>query len=444
MATNFNGIYGIGKGGAQVFGANPALEQLERQNFEEQKRKQREDAELNAEMQRVNYDGARQEDIPILIEGFNDVKKTFAELRQAKNAQERIQLASQLQDKKAKFTQMVGASKQAIKGIGEIDKLRLTKADELSDDFGEGLKALKGTSTFDKEFQAKVENLTNNAFRPKFDEEKYFKEKTRLFVEKVPESGIQIRTIPGIGKQAYTTSGDKLNKQAFVQGILSDAAIDKGLRYTIKQKFPDMPLSEAAILYANQFADLAEQQYGVKEKVVMSKADKDNSMTDYQRRSLALREAGGGSGNPSDYDVIEKTFYTKSTTDPNTGVKSESKPILPFSKYVAVNPVAFGLPQLESAYDISSGKNISKKALPAIEITGIGYTTVKGGKQALKVTLVDKDGKEYMINPNDVPVKTRMDKGYQAALKALGGAPSQPVQPRPQAKPSGKKTIKGF
>ena len=157
--------------------------------------------------------------------------------------------------------------------------------------------------------------------------------------------------------------------------------------------------------------------------------NRDQQIQEENLRLAKAREArlaagdGDGSGNSGNYNVIQKTFYTKGKYNPDTKEREGVKPILPFDKYVAVNPVAFGLPQLESAYDISDGKNISKKALPSIEITGMGYTTVKGGKKQLKVTLVDKDGKEYMINPSDVPVKTRMDKGYQAALKAVGAPP---------------------
>lgn len=459
--ADWSNIYGIGRGSAQVWGANPALEQLERQNYEEQKRREKENAELNAEMQRVNYDGARQEDIPVLIEGFNDVKKTFAELRNARNAQERIQLASQFADKKAKFTQMVGASKAAIKGIGEIDKLRLTKADELADDFGDRLKTLKGTSTFDKEFQTRIEQLTNNAFRPEFDEAKYAADRAKMFVSKVPESAIQTRTIPGIGKQAFTTSGDKLNKEAFAKAIITDAVDNKGLQYTIKKTFPDMPISQATVLYANQLADIASQQYGVKEKVVMSKSERDNSMTEYQRRSLALREAGAGSsGGGADVPQDLVLYYGKGGKESVTGkgVVKIAKPSQSFQGsriYDLYNNKYVDIKEAASKFEIATLGNypVAKERLrlpngDIIEKGGlVGDNFAKGRPDLVKwepKLLVTADGIDYLADPKYMPKNrlTKKDEGIISTFKPIANKPTESKPSKPQ--PSGKKTIKGF
>lgn len=131
--------------------------------------------------------------------------------------------------------------------------------------------------------------------------------------------------------------------------------------------------------------------------------------------------SGGDSVSPAQFTVTQKEFRKPVKTD-GSGGESVAK----FDKFVSVNPTAFGTSQLKSAYDVRKGKNVSMPAAGSVELTGIGYTTVKGGGKQLKASIVDKDGREYFVNVSDLPLKLRNDKYYKSARQALGTAPSTP------------------
>lgn len=427
--VNWSSVFGINKGGAQVWQGNKGLEYLEQQNYAEQKRKQKEDAELTAELASVNYNGARDEDVPVLIDGYNDIKKTFAQYRQAKNSKERIQLANEIESKKAKFTQMVGASKAAIKTIGEFDKLRLNKADDLADDYVENLKGVKGTSTFDTTFQDKVEKLTANPFIPKFDETKYFTEATKPFVEKVPQSAPILRTT-ALGKQLVETKGERFNKKGFIERVIQDAAKNKGMLSTIKGYYPDANIKDAVLDYATKLADQAEKQYVIENKVVQSQ----NNPTAIELERLRIaqsREAreNGKGGDASTVAITPKVFMT-SEFDVNTG-KTTSREGARFEKFGTVNPVAFKTPQLPSIYDVKKGKNVPNKVLDKPSVTGVGYALVKGNKYQLKASVIDGNGDEFIVNYNELPLKAKEDKFLKEVVGRLGSAPQ--AKPKPQS-----------
>lgn len=403
--ANWNSIYGIGKGSAQVWQGNRALDQMERQFALDQRQKQQEDAALSADMARVNYNGARKEDLSTLIEGFGKVKSAFANVRAARSATDRINATNEYADQKAQFTQQLAESKQAIKGLGELQKLRLSKADELADDFMDRYKKLSSTSTFDASFGTQSEELVANAFRPQFDEEKYFKAKTPLFVEKVEPGEVKERVIPGFGKQAYTMSGEKFNKEAFIDDIVKTASTNKGMAYMIQKTYPEDKLSDAVAKYAMNRAELESKNYGLKETVQMEVAN-EKPMTAYQRATLALRMAeanpvGGGE------DAQDLPLYHDeggSAVSTGYGAVSISIPNKSFhgsKAYDLLTNKTISMVEPAAKYAVASVGNYNFTTKPVV-VTG-----KDGKKTTLPVGTLVQD-KFANSNPNSVELRPKL------------------------------------
>lgn len=429
--SRFSGIYGIGQGMAQVFGDNSVLRQLEQNELITAKRRQKEDADLNADLSKVNYNGARKEDLPVLVEGYDEVKQSFAKYRNARTNKERIEAGAEYDQKKAEFTQKVAASKTAIQGIGEVDKLRLTKPDDLADDFSDRFKKLNSTSTFDPNFQKYSEDLISKAFRPKFDEEKYFKEKTPLFVQKVEAGEVKTRNIPGFGKQAYTESGTMLNRDQFVKNIYKEAVSNKGLLATIKGYYPQDTITDAVFKYSNQRADMAEQQHGLKETIqmeVQNEKPKTAHQKEMERLGWArLAKSGSDDVAESDYEVERVELLSNIKNDANDNPIKGSQTKIVFDKSIKVRSPNFPSTQIAEAYSISQGKTVTvtdTDDLQDLKLVRIGWTPAKSGGYKLKAVLAGKNG-QYITDEGEIPIDVRKSKAYGTAKRALGEAPGQ-------------------
>jgi hypothetical protein len=171
---------------------------------------------------------------------------------------------------------------------------------------------------------------------------------------------------------------------------------------------------------------------------------------DISRRRLALAEAnasGGGDGINAEIVVRPKNFIGKklpliykSTGKPvfnegGTTQKSGGSMVTSeFPVYSAVNPTAFAMSQVDSAFDIDKGVNRGLEA-GTYKLTGIGYNIVKGGKTQLRATIMDEDNNEYVINPSNLPADIRGDKYYKKVIKAVEDEwAASNVQPKQKVK----------
>lgn len=146
-------------------------------------------------------------------------------------------------------------------------------------------------------------------------------------------------------------------------------------------------------------------------------------MTEYQKRSLALRAqtqrrlASGKTTENIDVIPSAKNFYTL----PDKDNDNKQKLVATVEDYIPVNPVSIGMGQVQNAYDIQSGKNVILPAKGSLEVIGAGHWPVKGGGKELRVIVTDKDGNEYAINERHVPVQTKAKKEYRAVIDKLKG-----------------------
>jgi len=423
MAVNWNAIYGINKSDAQVWQGNRGLEYLEQQDIAEQKRRQKEDAELANELGKINYDGAKPEDLPALLEVYNGIKQKSLAHSQAKTDAERIQLAHDTLAEKAKLSQMTAISKQNGQLDAEYAKLPLTKPDEIADGYVEMYKTFRGKSSFDPERTTLGENILKNGLRPKFDELKFIKEIAPLSVDKVQSE--QKERTTSFGKQSYVTEGESFNPKTLTKLITRQAAEDRGLREHIKKLYPDMKVTEATLAYSNQLASELAPQYIVKDRVTGSKNNPDP------------RRSGDGDGD-NDYSgnvqIVPKTFYTKGQYNSTTGQRDGVKPAAEFAKFATTNPVAITTAQIDNLYDVGTGKNIRSKAIEGAKVTGVGWGLTSSGEYQLRASIVDKDSKEYILRMKDVPLKAKEDKYMKSIISSLGNPPER--KPKAGANPT--------
>lgn len=106
------------------------------------------------------------------------------------------------------------------------------------------------------------------------------------------------------------------------------------------------------------------------------------------------------------------------------------KKVLDFSKFVSVNPEQFSMPQLGKRLNISSGIYEEFKPSGNVEIVGVGTRT---GSNAYNVVVKDKDGVEYMVTEQDLPLGIRNNKIYKAARASV--YVPRATQPTPSPKP---------
>lgn len=437
-------LFGIGKGYSQVWQGNKGLEMLAQQDFAARKKKQQDDAELQAEVAKINYDGAKNEDVPHLIDSYSNIKKKYAEYRQATNPKDRIKLYTEIQDEKANFGQRLALSKQNVQLDGEYGKLAITKSDEIADDYHDKFKRFKSLSSFDPERIKLGEDLLKNGLKPKFDEDKYFNEKSKMYVEKVEAGTPRIVKSP-FGQQSVVYDGEKFNAQGFANQVLNDLKNDRGMRATVAKMYPptDDPkeIAKNQIDYANRLANLGVKQHVVTDKVTGSRNDP--SWIEIERLNLARQNAANkGNGQDASQVIIgPKAFRRENKKDP----MKQGDVTLEFTSYGAVNPMDFDSSQLESIYDITAGKNTNAVAFKGGSITGVGYARAKGGTPRLMATLVDKDGFESAIDYKDIPLKQREDKFFKAVVGRLKKPQSVQAKtaPNPQNRPEKTPTFKG-
>src|SRR5690606_27762677 len=133
-------------------------------------RRQKEDAELADEVSKINYDAARTQDLPEILNRYGKIKNIFTKIRGTQNTMDRIKLQAELNQEKAELTRGVNMSKQAARQLGDLGKLRLTNPNEISDDFTPKYRTLNSLSVFDPKFATLAEETASTALIPKFDQ----------------------------------------------------------------------------------------------------------------------------------------------------------------------------------------------------------------------------------------------------------------------------------
>lgn len=144
-------------------------------------------------------------------------------------------------------------------------------------------------------------------------------------------------------------------------------------------------------------------------------------------RPRAPRAAeGGGPGIPSNYTVETDTYlYTNpKKNDLEEPIKGSEKKSLRMAKSVGFDTDYFSLIDAP-AFDIDKQDKNAKVSGNFI-VGKLAYVPIDGGGYGLRAIVVNSDGeKRYAVKPSVLPIGIRKSKNYDAALKALGEAPTK-------------------
>lgn len=230
--TNY---FGIGKGAAQVFRGNPALDDLKQEIAQNQKEKQQQVAQLNAQIAKINFGGAHDKDLPILQQGYNDVLNKFAQLRSTNNPMERSVLQNQMQQQQQALLYQAALSKENHENLVKTADKQNDPNAQLADNFHAGIQPLFDNPTLTPDFQNKFDAFRQNMHDPKVD---------MLSIGKklLDNSTVPVKTTFAPGRLGnanvmYETSGKQLDDNKLATNVALEMKGDKAYRNKILSEF---------------------------------------------------------------------------------------------------------------------------------------------------------------------------------------------------------------
>lgn len=386
-------LFGMGRGSAQIWGQNRSLAMLQQQMQQDQLRRQKEDAEIADQVGKINYDAARTEDLPEILNRYGKIKNIFTQIRGTQNAMDRIKLQAQLNQEKAELSRGVNLSKQAARQLGDLGKLRLTNPDEISDDFTPKYKTLNSLSVFDPKFTTLAEETAATALVPKFDELATMKKIADASVKKIPQSDIKSQKVGG-GTSYYREAGQLLDKDAFATNIASEVAKSKGMQNQVKRLYPDLPFVDAVKAYTDDRYNGMKGAYEEMKKTGASVVKPDNWMQKalFQDQLIRKRKADGITGGEDDTPA---TFWQNTINDaidekPNSGEFMFDS--------IAANVLEKGQ-NMDGRIKLNKNSN-GTITVTVPKITKSDISATSSGKVENKITQI-KPEKKFTYNPKD-------------------------------------------
>lgn len=419
---------GIGVGEAQIYDTSGSMNTYARLMQRQQAQRQAEQKALQEQLAKVKTDGLRDKDKTIFLEKYEKAKDLFRQSLSAKGRQ-KMELQAQMDQELLGADDIGNRSREFKKVQHEIGTkfLDLNFADSFEDGaakrwmdndnydinderlikdptvFKRVVDMSKVTDVLDKARKRLLDNTTNESFS---DGGRYQmgKEKGNIVIH-------TRRVAPE--KQAHELLGL----------IQTDRSVKAAVRNNPKyaELYQQMTPEEADV---QAIQDMVKTDPWVRSEKKQNKDDHfgEPTWSDLHGSYSDRHPKADGSLTPANFEIqYNKNFnYEKSQkVNGKTMYETVTNPNATFQKYVRADPPAFALPQIESAYNIATGKNEKMPANSSVKLTGFGYVKTKASKPELKATIVDSDGSEYSINMVDLPVETRNDKHVKMAYQAL-------------------------
>ena len=412
---------GIGIGAAQVYdtsGIVNAYGKLLQKQQQDQAKFQSEIADL---ISKVDTKGVRDQDKAEIAKMYAATKDLYAQAANTKNFQEKALLKSQIAKAVGDINEYAARSVDFSKRFNDLNN-RIAQdswaydpkiLDKLRDISSKSLLAMGADAQLDP-FQ--FQKMPNDKSRESvfsaikrqgedFAKSKFVREGNREREVKIVPDEFIIKTIS--------------NK------LLSNPEYRTTAIYNFKQRNPEAPVDMDAII-ANETA-LYKSQFGTQYIGSASRIPKES-----KGDTIII---GGDSIQPKTFvseDTVKIGKDRKVIKDASGNpVVVPGKPVLEFSKFVSVNPEQFSMPQLGKRFNVTAGKWEEFKPSGNVEIVGVG---ARAGSNAYNVVVKDKDGVEYMVTDQDLPLGIRNNKIYKAA-KASVFVP-RAAQPAPSPKPN--------
>lgn len=403
----YENLYRIGRGAAQVWQGNPGLSYLQQSFEQDQKRRDKEDADMQAELSKMNFSGVKVADMDYFNNKYKEVKNYQARISNSTSKDERMKLRSEMDLAKQRVMSEVEQSKAENQLGVEVGKLRITKPDDLSDTFVDDFKKWNSLSTFDPSYKDFTSKFTGTMLAPSFDITKFNDGILDKSVKPITPTEKQKRS----GSYTYLekTEGTELDPNLVYKNLELAATNDKKVLRAIMRSYPNAKPEEAVKMAADQLVkDNKEAYRKVKTQELGGQHDIRPSWSDLYG---SYSDRHPDAATPSSYDVTTKTYRT------DDGKINEKSTV---HNFVTVSGnKSFAPTQLQNVYNLNNGKNESfSPSGDKLTITGVGEIVAKGGIRQRRVTVVDKDGQEYAFREQDIPVEIRASKGYKASIEA--------------------------
>jgi NACalpha-BTF3-like transcription factor len=413
-------------GQAQVYNqTQKAVDVYAKTLAQQQARLAAEQKALQDDLSKVKVEGVRQGDMPEFLESYNKSKDIFNKLNATRNPSEKIRLKREF-DESMLNTAAVGAdSRELAKGEDAAAKMFMNPniRDRYKPEAVEQFQLSKSLSRKDPRFVRDLSTLEQQidlskimGELDKIDNELFKGEKSNLIETKGSRDGVS-----GL----YTMEERKLSPERQALAYSAQFDLQPSFRVAMREVFPQFAELNNSELKAAVIPELVKQRA---KSIYGDKKFDETGMSEYQRRSLALREseaAGGGAGIPSNYTVETDTYLM---TDPKVNknfeeIKNSEKQSLKMAKSVGFDSDYFPLINA-AAFDVNNQKRVSN--VSGNFIAGkIAYVPVEDGSYGVRVVVINADGERFVVKPSLLPIGIRKSKNYDAALKALGEAPTK-------------------
>lgn len=408
---------GIGVGEAQVYEIGDVVGNFAKLLQKQQQEEAKFQAEIADLISRVDTKGVRDADKLEIANMYDATKELYRQAAQAKNFQEKALL-------RAKISKAVNdINEYAQNSAGWVKKYDSLARDVASNPWAyeptvvERLRGLK-----DKPLSKMGADI---ALDP-FDYQKMPSDKSRdnVFgnIRRQGETFAKSKIVsagPGREREVSILPDDKI-QELISANLMVDPEYRSTALFNWTKANPGKPIDIKQVLQSE--VNLYKSLYGSEYK---------GSSTRIPKQTGDTIIIGGDSIQSKTFvtdDIVKKDKNNKPILDKSgRPVMSPGKAVLEFSKFVSVNPEQFSMPQLGKRLNVSTGTWEPYRSTGNVEIVGIG---TRAGSNAFNVVIKDKDGVEYMVTEQDLPLGIRNNKIYKAAKAAVYSG--RVAQPTPQ------------
>jgi hypothetical protein len=295
-------------GQAQVYGQTQnAVNQFAKTLQQQEAKRQAEAKALQDELAKVKVDGVRQGDLPEFTEKYNQWKDSFSKLQGERDNGKKMLLRRDFDRAQQELLQIAADSKNLAKGEDEFSKMLLNPSvrDRYKEDAVVQFQKSRSLSRNDPNFVRDLTKLQHQIDLSKIMQEL---DKEDDEVMKVSKYGNPVQTpfMQGNRSGVLIEQSRAIDPQQQALRYSSKFDLDPVFRTAVRELFPQLAELPNEQLKQAVIPELVNQRAKTEFVKPVFKEDEDNSMTEYQRRSLALREAsssGVGSGEPISMNI---------------------------------------------------------------------------------------------------------------------------------------------
>jgi hypothetical protein len=375
---------------------------------------------LQDDLSKVKVEGIRQADMPEFLESYNKSKEIFAKLNATRNPAEKIKLKREFDESMINTGAIGTDSKELAKGEEAATKMFMNPniRDRYKEEATKQFQLSKTLSRKDPRYIRDLSTLEQQvdlskimAELDKVDNELFKGEKSNLIETKGSRGGVS---------GFYVMEERKLSPERQALAYSAQFDLQPSFRVAMREVFPQFAELNNDELKAAVIPELVKQRA---KSIYGDKKFDETGMSEYQRRSLAMRGNDGGS--PKDYVVEEINLTTDPKEDkdfnPIPGTEEQS---INLKKAVQVRSVSF--PSIQTkAYDVANKKMVNLPAKQDLKLAALAYvpTNASDGRYELQAVVIDSNNKQFVVPESKVPVDIRGTDAYKSARTALGSAP---------------------